>query len=54
MAFCCWLTPEVRVLPLSLGAEITGSGMISASGVTDCFRLLAAGLGVMRDRGATG
>jgi hypothetical protein len=40
--------------PMWLGAEMIDLELISAPGVTECFRLLAVSLRPVRDRGVTG
>ena len=43
-----------QVSPLSPGDEMIDLKLISALNVTECLRLLAVGLGLMRDREVTG
>jgi hypothetical protein len=40
--------------PMWLRAEMIDLGLISAPGVTECFRLLAVSLNSVRERGVTG
>ena len=42
------------VPPMWLGAEMIDLELISAPGVTECFRLLAVSLIPVRERGVTG